>query len=521
MLSNDTDVDAGDTQSIGVSTSTAAGATSGNTTGVTIDVNSVGPTGIPSATIGVIAPNSLAYTASSLTGFGPGGGDTIIEASNYIFTVLGDKNSIVNDSGGNPVQVVAEVLAEGATITFTAEPATPFVSGQTYYFDNGVNFNGNSQTSATLNTTTVPANNGIEVGDSIFLGSAAGTPLVGADGITPVTVTNYDAGTGEVTFSEPVTNLSGTPTLFFNNATNTSENSATVSATAAPVVLNNSIQNGDLVFINGTDPLLDINGVQVTVQSYNSTTGELVFTVATDVDLSGNPPLRFATDSGGTSENTATPTAATTTTTSNTINVSSIDGAISVGMTVTGTLEGGGTFSREVLTYDAANNTITVDGAPLDVSDASPNLTFTQALSNTVTLTGQYGTLELDTGTGDYTYTAYSGLTGGDKVDTFNYTMNDALNAQSTATLTINVSVQTTPPTANPDAVSVTESGDILIGAGNNVITGAGTGSNAADVESDGAGTATLTVTDISFAGTAGTVGTPLAGASGLSLIHI
>ncbi|MGG6242578.1 VCBS domain-containing protein [Nodosilinea sp. AN01ver1] len=508
VLTNDTDVDAGDSKSIGATTSTANGSTAATTSAVTI--GSVSPTGIASATIGSIGPSSLAYTVSTLTGIGPGGGNTVIENLNYVFAINGDKNSIIRNSSNNPIQVSGAVSVNGNSIAFSAAPATAFVSGQVYYFDNSVNFNGSSQTSAVLNTTTVPANNGIENGD--FVRISGGAALLDANG-NPITVTL--AGS-TITFSAPtVTPISnGTVLSFTTDAAGTlSPNTATVSTTGAPVPTNNGIQINDYVFINSSGTLLrDVNNNPITV---TNTTGGITFSGSTATALPSGTVLRFATElAGTTSVNTASTTGATTTATSNTVSVSGINGSISVGMTVTGALEGGGTFTRTVTAYDPVAKNITVDGAALQVSTSSPNLTFTQALTGTVTLTGQYGTLQLNTGTGAYTYTAYSNLTSGNKVDTFNYTMNDGSNATSTATLTINVSVQANPPNAIADAVTVTEGSDIAPG-GNNAITGAGTGNNA-----DTAAGGTLTVTGISFNGTTGTVGAALAGAYGALTIN-
>ncbi|MFQ4137985.1 VCBS domain-containing protein [Nodosilinea sp. PGN35] len=509
VLNNDTDVDAGDSKSIGATTSTATGSTTGTTSGVT--VGTVSPTGILSVTIGAASPSTTAISSIVLGTIN--GGNNGVQPGDSVY-LTNTTTPLLN--GATPITVAT---ISGSTITLSAQPTNvTLANGNSLIFTQNSNGTGNVNDALinTINTTTTVGNGGINPGEFVFR-DADGSPLLDANG-AQITVSTYNSATGAITFSAPtVTSLSGNPTLRFttNSAGTTAANTAPLNSTGTPTTLNGGINIGDYVFINGGGALLDAFGNPVTVASYNSATGSITFNTPTVTALSGNPTLRFTTDLAGTaSVNTAATTATNSSSSSNTVGVSGVNGSISVGMTVTGALEGGGTFTRTVTAYDPVAQKITVDGAALQVSTSSPNLTFTQALTGTVTLTGQYGTLQLNTGTGAYTYTAYSNLTSGNKVDTFNYTMNDGLNATSTATLTINVSVQTNPPNAIADAVTVTEGSDIAPG-GNNAITGAGTGNNA-DTSAGG----TLTVTGISFNGTAGTVGAALAGAYGSLTIN-
>jgi VCBS repeat-containing protein len=173
---------------------------------------------------------------------------------------------------------------------------------------------------------------------------------------------------------------------------------------------------------------------------------------------------------------------------SNTINVSSVNGTIAVGMVIVGTDSSGNAFTRNVTAVNNTNGTITVDGAALVVSSTTPALNFTNTLSGTVNIAGQYGTLNLNTATGAYTYTPNSGLAVGTYSDKLNYTMQDASGAASSAVLTINVEVQPTPPDAKADSVTAIEAGGAANTGGSNpsgnVITAAGSTGSVADTGS-------------------------------------
>jgi VCBS repeat-containing protein len=72
------------------------------------------------------------------------------------------------------------------------------------------------------------------------------------------------------------------------------------------------------------------------------------------------------------------------------------------------------------------------------IDDADSDLVSTVTNATTITITTNNGVLVIDRATGDYTYTAKPG-TGG-KVDSFNYTIQDATGDQDASTLTITIS---------------------------------------------------------------------------------
>ncbi|PLX90146.1 MAG: hypothetical protein C0614_01195, partial [Desulfuromonas sp.] len=285
--------------------------------------------------------------------------------------------------------------------------------------------------------------------------------------------------------------------------------SSTASATAVAVsnqvtvgVINNvdtptnQINVGDLVYRHDssqtpsytTDTGATVTSTNIPKSNSNPLSGTYTIGLSTGINVSTGETLSFlASLSGQISQAYATVTS-TSATASTSIGLSSIDGSITAGMTVSGTDSTGTAFTRTVSSVDYANNTVTVNSAVLVQNGSS--LSFSKGLTGTETITGQYGTLSLDTVTGAYTYTPNSGLTAGTYSDTFNYTMNDAAGAQSSAVLTIRVEVFASPPTANADTATAVEAGGVSNGTAGtdptgNVITG-----GTADT-----GSGTLTVT--------------------------
>ncbi|QQE65799.1 hypothetical protein GFS31_24890 [Leptolyngbya sp. BL0902] len=224
--------------------------------------------------------------------------------------------------------------------------------------------------------------------------------------------------------------------------------------------------------------LKDAGGNNITVTAINGNTVTLSGGGTTSA-VSNGLSLLFATvptGNGTTPVTTTVSSFVSATAPSNTINLSAIDGTVVAGMTITGIDAGGNAFTRTVTAV--TSNSITIDGAALSVSTTSPALSFTNTISGPVTLIGQFGTLSLNHGgvAGAYVYTPNNGLAAGTYADTFNYTMQDALGATSSATLTINLQVQPAPPTANPDIATAIEVGNGIAGTNpsGNVITGPG-----------------------------------------------
>lgn len=144
---------------------------------------------------------------------------------------------------------------------------------------------------------------------------------------------------------------------------------------------------------------------------------------------------------------------------STTVNISAITaGAISAGMTVSD-----GTDARSVssVSKDADGNvTSIVLDETVTWNDAS--LTFS-ATQSPLVLTGQYGTISIDTGTGAYTYTLTSNALPDSEVfnEKFNYRLTDT-SCTSEATITIRV-VGATAPYLADDTLSVAEDSDTAL----------------------------------------------------------
>ncbi|MET0588780.1 MAG: tandem-95 repeat protein, partial [Novosphingobium sp.] len=131
------------------------------------------------------------------------------------------------------------------------------------------------------------------------------------------------------------------------------------------------------------------------------------------------------------------------------------------------------------------------------------------------TFNGDYGTLVIDSiahGKITYTYTLTTNTSGDFTSDGFEVTVTDIDGDNSAGTLTIQIVDDV--PTARSDADSVTEDGATV--ADGNVITGTGgSDANATDGTPDTRGADGAAVSAVGFGATAGTVGSPLAGAYG------
>ncbi|MGI0480329.1 beta strand repeat-containing protein [Geminocystis sp. CENA526] len=474
-------------------------------------------------TIGTITPNTLSSivvgTRTQVSS------STAIRVNDYVFKRTGgtDASPVYTqllDSSNQPIRVATVALGatvnDPSTITFNGTLGTPIsISDILLFSNNNSSTSGQRATAPLTIINTAPSNDSIQINDYVFIDNNGTLTLLVDVNSNPVRVQSLSGNT--VTFSNPtVTSISSNTVLRFTTDIdgNNSLNNATINTTGTPVVVNDGIQNLDFVFIDNSGvltPLLDANGQQIRASVSG---GNITFVngsnepTATVTPLSDGQTLRFSTNSNGTgSINTTTINTRTTSSTSNVINVTNLDGGIVTGMEVSGVGIPSGTT---VTGINLNNGTITLSNA---VTLSNTTLTFTKALSGSVTLQGEYGTLVLNTATGGYTYTPYAGLTTGG-VETFNYTMNDTAGATSSSVLTINVSVQTDPPTARPDTATITE-GTASIGDINsnsyNVILGNVNGTsdpNRADSDrdsSDGANN-TITVTGISFNGTDGTL---------------
>jgi VCBS repeat-containing protein len=172
---------------------------------------------------------------------------------------------------------------------------------------------------------------------------------------------------------------------------------------------------------------------------------------------------------------------------------------------------------------DAASDVETTDGT---ITYTAPDAPATVTINGTV-ITGPGQEIVTDKGvltiTGvsqgsiDYSYTLTTNTTGDNVTDSFVVTVTDVDGDSATDTLTITIVDDV--PTAVADADSVREDGPLV--ADGNVITGAGgTDANTTDGAVDVQGADGAHVTAITFGGTAGTVGSALAGAYGSLVIQ-
>ena len=164
---------------------------------------------------------------------------------------------------------------------------------------------------------------------------------------------------------------------------------------------------------------------------------------------------------------------------------------------------GDGEFTSGTIAYTAPDGpaVITINGTPVSsVGDM---------------VAGKYGTLTVTgfaNGTITYTYELTTNTAGDATSDPFSVVVTDADGDHSDATLV--VSIVDDVATAHADADSVTEDGPLV--ADGNVLTGSGgADANTSDGVADVAGADGAHVTAVAFGGTAGTVGTALAGAYG------
>ena len=264
--------------------------------------------------------------------------------------------------------------------------------------------------------------------------------------------------------------------------------------------------------------LKNSSNTQLTVATIDSTTKTFTLSGAvSNVALSSSSILGFANKANGTGayKDSAISTTPTTTSTTNVSLSGTITGTIAVGMTETST---GAQVSQ--VTYDSATGKATAITLQGTFTFTGQALNFTGSASASQSLTGQYGVLQLNAdGTYDYTPTANNSAigTGQSYTDAFNYTMKDALNATSSATLFITVQGSSaSDPNAVPDTATAVEAGGISNGTagtnptGNlmtNDTTPNGTGSKVlTSAASLGAASATAVTTNTAITGLYGTL---------------
>ena len=228
--------------------------------------------------------------------------------------------------------------------------------------------------------------------------------------------------------------------------------------------------------------------------------------------------------------------------------------------TVTYTLsdsEGGTDTADLVITVTAVNDPpVIADGGDLSgVVVEAGNLDDGTVVSGTPTVSGNlsatdvendslkwsainpdttYGTFTIDEGTGRWIYElnndlpATQALNEDDRVPlTFEVQVSDGKGGTDTRTVTITITGTNDSPVASPDTNAVTETGVVDDGSdGNTPVIGPGEAKGnvltdgTPDSDVDAGEAATLKVSDVSFGGTAGTVGAALAGTYGSLVLN-
>ena len=447
ILANDTDANAGDTKAVtlvgtsSAGTSVTSGTTSANGTVVAGQYGSI--------TIG--ADGSYSYVVTN--------GNAAIEALRTSSNTLTDTFTYtMKDTAGLTSTTTLTVTIQGANDTPIAvndnnvakESTTTAISG---FASAGATATGNVLTNDTDK----------DSGDGKTVSGTAGTADTSGGVTTNGTYKFYIPGGAASTFNpvgvgdEAWIVIGGTGYALYADAAGTTKVNVTSTWDAT-----------NFVFTLNAQPLYYYDTGTSTIKAVSTLAGGTLNgkTVGFKNDATNTA---VSTTTSGMKSGTLDATNGTQVTiTGSTVSVASlsIDGAIAIGMSVTGT----GVPSSTVITgitYDGSGNvaTITVDKA----LTSSSGTTLTFAGSAGATLTGHYGTLVLNAN-GTYTYTPFADITslsaGQSGTDTFKYAMADTAGTTSTATLTITVlGAGSNDPVAVADTGTATETG---ISAGSN-----------------------------------------------------
>ncbi|SFQ12695.1 VCBS repeat-containing protein, partial [Geopseudomonas sagittaria] len=273
------------------------------------------------------------------------------------------------------------------------------------------------------------------------------------------------------------TGTTNSTVTFTTTVTTSGASSVKVDGAQYVYKLNDNGSRTQLFHANGTTP--------VTVLTKIGSGANLSFTFSDTSALQGITKFSFI---DGTKYYDGT-IDSTTVSSSTSVLVSAPSGTIAVGMTVGGTnLATAPTVTA--VNYDASGNisSITLSTA---VAITNQSLTFSAAASAGATLTGQYGSLQLNAD-GSYTYTPTANnpaLSAGQSVvERFAYTMRDGAGATSSATLFITVlGSGANDPNAVADSVSATERGGVA-----NATTGVDPTGNLLDNDTTPSGTKTI-----------------------------
>ena len=255
------------------------------------------------------------------------------------------------------------------------------------------------------------------------------------------------------------------------SATGTTSGAGSSVTTLSFSALPGNVSAGYYVFIDGDNTannskgsltaLTDSNGNQLTINTIDSAAKTFTLSGAATQSLSSTLVLGFSNKANGSGAyKDSTITSAVSTGTTNISLSGTITGTIAVGMTETST----GAQVASV-TYDATTGKATSVALQGTWTLTNSALTFAGSTSSNLNLSGQYGSLLLNAD-GSYVYTPTANNSaisqGQSYTEIFNYTMKDALNATSTATLYITVQGSgTNDPNAQADTATAVEAGGV------------------------------------------------------------
>ena len=443
VLTNDNDVDAGDSITV-----TYVGTTSANQSvpgSGTVDV--VGQFG----TLTIAADGSYTYTVTSNS-------NALVEALRTSSDTLVDSFTYsIADEDGVAATTTLEITIEGVNDNPVAaddyNTAKESLRTDNTAYDNtdplGVTAVGNVLT----NDSDVDGN-----GEVLSIGALEGTIQI--DNVT------NDPGDIELIFygESGFNSVSTGQTLYYND-------NGTYRAVHA--------SNGDLITVSA-DPTQDPDVTTTYYVPLSDTPAYYLDAGSNQVPIGNLDGLAVGFKSA-TSETTNTASMKTATSaTSQTPGTATIDltpsnstGVIAVGMTVSGAGIPAGTLVTDI-TYDGSGQVISLELDKVVTASAGETLSFSAASGTTIS--GEYGELILNSD-GSYVYTPYANNTnlgaGESGNDSFDYTVLDLVGATHTATLNITVyGSSASDPNAVADTATATEAGGVANGTAGSTPTG-------------------------------------------------
>ncbi|RQP24754.1 tandem-95 repeat protein [Albitalea terrae] len=509
VLSNDTDVDTGDTK-------TVSGVAFGATTG-TVGSGLAGTYG----TLTLNADGSYSYLANKAAAEALGTGQTATEVFTYTmrdtagatstatitFTITGtnDGPTAVADTASATEDVTLNVAAASGVLandTDVDTGDTKTVSGVAFGATTGTVGSGLAGTYGTL---TLNAD-----GSYSYLANKATAEALGT-GQTATEVFSYtmrDAAgaTSTATITFTITGTNDGPTAVADTASATEDVTLNVAATSGVLANDTDVDTGDTKTVS----TVAFGATTGTVGSgLAGTYGTLTLNADGSYSYLANKAAAEALGTGQTATEVFSYTMR---------DAAGATSTATITFTITGTNDGPTAVADTAsATEDVTLNVAAASGVLANDTDVDTGDTKTVsgvafgATTGTVGsgLAGTYGTLTLNAD-GSYSYLANKAAaealsTGQTATEVFSYTMRDAAGATSTANITFTITGANDGPTAVADAASATE--DVTL----NVTAASGVLANDTDVDTGD----TKTVSGVAFGATTGTVGSGLAGTYG------